>query len=295
MKFIVRSLLVCVVSACLSACTYQVRESNVVIARKAPTADIDALRTQFPNYRVEQKLIVAQDGSELYSLRFLRSDAVATVLYFGGNGYTLAKWAPITARAYKEAPVNFVLVDHRGYGASTGTPTLDALMSDALRVYDSLVGDSELGGLPLIVHGHSLGSFMAGHVASSRRVAGLILESSVTTTEDWTAHLRTKQSAWLRALVWRVKPDDTLAGKGNRSIASQLGEPVLFVVGANDDVTPPRFSKELFDAVPLSPGRKHLLIVPDKSHMNAWDSPDFRVALSAFVAQVVEEQGQPPH
>ena len=167
MKFIVRSLLVCVVSACLSACTYQVRESNVVIARKAPTADIDALRTQFPNYRVEQKLIVAQDGSELYSLRFLRSDAVATVLYFGGNGYTLAKWAPITARAYKEAPVNFVLVDHRGYGASTGTPTLDALMSDALRVYDSLVGDSELGGLPLIVHGHSLGSFMAGHVASS--------------------------------------------------------------------------------------------------------------------------------
>ena len=101
MKFIVRSLLVCVVSACLSACTYQVRESNVVIARKAPTADIDALRTQFPNYRVEQKLIVAQDGSELYSLRFLRSDAVATVLYFGGNGYTLAKWAPITARAYK--------------------------------------------------------------------------------------------------------------------------------------------------------------------------------------------------
>lgn len=295
MKFIVRSLFLCVVIACMSACTYQVRESNVVIARKASTADIDALRKQFPNYRIDQKYIVAQDGSELYSLRFLRSDAVATVLYFGGNGYTLAKWAPITARAYKEAPVNFVLVDHRGYGASTGTPTLDALMSDALRIYDGLVSDSEMNGLPLIVHGHSLGSFMAGHVAASRRVAGLILESSVTTTEDWTAHLRSKQSAWIRALIWRVKPDDSLAGKGNLGIASALDESVLFVVGANDDVTPPRFSRELFDAVPLSLDRKHLLIVPDKSHMNAWDSPEFRTALSAFVTQVVGEQGQSPH
>ena len=295
MKFIFRGFLICVVVACLSACTYQVRESNVVIPRKAATADIDALRIQFPDYHIEQKFIAAQDGSELYSLRFVRSDAVATVLYFGGNGYTVAKWAPITARAYKDAPVNFVLVDHRGYGASSGAATLDALMSDALRVYDSLVGESEIGNLPLIVHGHSLGSFMAGYVASHRRLAGLVLESSVTTTEDWTAHLRSKQSPWIRLLVRRVKPEGSLAGKGNSGVAATLDEPVLLVVGANDDVTPPRFSQELYDAASLPPGRKHLLIVPDKSHMDAWDSSGFRTALSAFVAQVVEEQHQPPH
>lgn len=108
----------------LCACTYRVREHNIVIARTAPAPDLAALRVQFPAYRVEQARIPAADGTDLYSLRLRRDDAIATVLYFGGNGYTVARGAAASLRAYADAPVDLVLVDHRGYGASAGTASL---------------------------------------------------------------------------------------------------------------------------------------------------------------------------
>ena len=72
------SLLIVILS--LTACTFRVRDSNVVIPRVAPAADIDAFRKQLPQYRIDQGRIPTSDGAELYSLRFLHSDAVATVL-----------------------------------------------------------------------------------------------------------------------------------------------------------------------------------------------------------------------
>jgi pimeloyl-ACP methyl ester carboxylesterase len=285
-----RGLLLAACCAGLAACTFRVRESNIVVPRVAPAADVAALRAQFPQYRIEERRIPAGDGAELYSLRFLRPDAIATVLYFGGNGYTVSTFAPFSARVYSGVPVNFVLVDHRGYGASTGTASIAALMDDAVAVYDELRGDAELQGLPLVVHGHSLGSFMAGHVAAERRLDGLVLEASATTSEEWTAYLRTQQKLWVRMLVRRVVPEGALAGTGNLGVASSLDEPTLFVVGENDDVVPPRFARALYAADPLPPERKRLLVVPGHGHPDAADSPEFRSAFSDFVASIANRK-----
>lgn len=290
MDKIARCLSLLLAIAGLSACTWHVREDNVVIPRATAAADLTALRAQLPRYRIEEARIATADGAQLYSLRFLRDDAVATVLYFGGNGYTVAKWAGRTAKSYERTPVNFVLVDHRGYGASTGTASLDALMADAVSVYDGLRKDPELNALPLVVHGHSLGSFMAGRVAAERALDGLILESSVTSSEAWAEHLRSRQKWWARAVVRRVAPEGSLAGKGNRDVAAALDEPVLFVVGENDDTTPPKFARELFETAPQPVGRKRLLMVPGANHLNASDSQQFRDALTAFVEEEVRKR-----
>jgi len=285
----VRALCPLLLAAALSACTWHVREDNIVIPRAAPSADLAALRAQLPAYRIEETRIAA-DGAQLYALRFLRRDALATVLYFGGNGYTVARHAATSAKAYADAPVNFVLVDHRGYGASTGTASLEALLADAGTVYERLRQDPELAGLPLIVHGHSLGSFMAGRVAATHRLDGVILESSVTRFEDWGAHMRSRQKRWARLLVRRVAPAGALVGQGNLAVVQALDEPVLFVAGENDLATPPRFAQALYEATPQPEGRKRLLIVPGRHHANATDSPEFRQALAAFLAEAVRPQ-----
>ena len=62
---------------------------------------------------------------------------------------------------------------------------------------------------------------------------------------------------------------------------------MLFVAGENDVATPPRFAQALYQAAPLPEGRKRLLIVPARNHTNAADSPEFRQALSAFLADAV--------
>lgn len=277
----------------LSACTFHVRESNIVVPREAPPADLATLRGEFPQYRIQARRIAMADGAQLYSLRFLRPDAVATVLYFGGNGYVVSRFAPYSAKTYADTPVNFVLVDHRGYGASTGTASIEALFSDAVAVYDGLRQDPDLHGLPLLVHGHSLGSFMAGQVAAERKLDGLVLEASATTSEEWTAYLRSQQGPWVRMLVRQIVPDGNLAGLGNLDVAAALDEPALFVVGEDDETVPPRFSRALYAADPMPADRKRLLVVPGHGHGNASDSPEFRSALAQFVAQVVRDR-QPP-
>ena len=282
MTLLGKTMCLVLVGASMAGCTYRVRESNVVIPRTSPPAEVETFRRQFPQYRIEELKIPTSESADLYSLRFLRPDAIATVVYFGGNGYTVARLAPRTIQIYRDVPVNVVLIDHRGYGGSTGTPTIDNLMGDALRVYDHTLADADLVQLPIILHGHSLGSFMAGHVAAERKLSGLVLEASVTSTEDWARHLRSKQSPWIRLLVWRVVPAGSLARKGNLDVAAGMDEPVLFVVGAEDDVTPPRFTKALFEAAPIPREDKALLVVPGRNHMNAADSPEYKRAFSAF-------------
>ena len=286
MKLIAKVTCVLALIPLFAGCTYRVHESNIVIPRAAPPVDLAALRAEFPQHHVDALRISTSGSADLYSLRFRRPGAVATVVYFGGNGYTVGKLAARTMQVYREAAVNVVVTDHRGYGASTGTPTIDNLMGDALRVYDHTLMDPVLGRVPVVLHGHSLGSFMEGHVAAERKLSGLVLEASVTSTEDWTRHLRSKQSPWIRLLVWRVAPTGSLAGRGNLAVASGIDEPVLFVVGADDDVTPPQFAQALFDAAPLPSGDKELLVAPGRNHMNAAESPEYKRAFSAFVARV---------
>lgn len=128
---------------------------------------------------------------------------------------------------------------------------------------------------------------MAGGVAEARSLDGLVLESSVTTAEAWTAHLRAKQSWWIRALVWKVKLDASLAGLGNAGVAGALDEPVLFVVGAEDDVTPARFSRELYASAPPPEGDRRLVVVPGRGHMDAAESPEFQAEVGQLLARVV--------
>src|SRR5690606_18589089 len=139
--------------------------------------------------------------------------------------------------------------------------------------------------LPLIVHGQSLGSLMAGHVAAGRTLDGLVLESSITTTDDWIGHARAQRPLWQRALVRRVNVDTALSGLGNLLVAHALDEPVLFVVGELDTLTPPAFSRRLFDAAPGPADRKTLLVVRGAGHNDAALSPAFREAMRAFVAR----------
>ena len=100
-----------------------------------------------------------------------RADA-PVLLHFHGNGEVvrdyLGDWAP----ACVAAGFDVVLAEYRGYGGSTGRPTLRALLDDALAVADAI------GGRPY-VYGRSVGSLPAAHVAAHRDVAGLILESGI--------------------------------------------------------------------------------------------------------------------
>lgn len=274
----IRAALLLVVLA-LGACTHEIDESMLLYPHRGVAVDVGALAGQFPSHEVRREWITAPDGTRLQALRFERPDAVAAVLYFGGNGYTIGNFAAATAEAYRGLPVDLVLVDHRGYGGSGGRAGVEALLDDALVVHRHAAERARDRGLPLVVHGHSLGSFLAGHVAAAHRLDGLVLESSVTTIEDWGGHFQSMQPWWMRLAVRRVEPAPALRGRGNAALMDRLDEPVLFLVGADDALTPARFTRALYAGARLPERCKRLVVVPGKGHDGATQSREFREAM----------------
>jgi hypothetical protein len=84
-------------------------------------------------YSVRERRIATEDGSSLYVVTFEREHAAATVLYFGGNMFRVSSMGPAAVGYLSPLGVNLILVDHRGYGESTGKPThIVQLQHDAL-------------------------------------------------------------------------------------------------------------------------------------------------------------------
>lgn len=263
----------------LGACAAQVSEQQLIRPVPGGTLNQAAVAEAAPGYSVERRDFAATDGARLHAVHLRQPGARATLLYFGGNGYTIERFGPHVAAFFHGLGVDLMIVDHRGYGLSEGRPTLAALEADGLAAFDFLAGLPGVDQERIFVHGHSLGSFIAGHVAANRDSAGVALESSVTTTEDWVA----AQTRGAAGAVVRVRIDEGLRGKGNMRNLANIAEPLLLLVGANDRTTPPRLSEALFQASPLPATRKFLAVIAGAGHGDVLVQRDAATAYRAFI------------
>lgn len=125
-------------------------------------------------------LIPVEEGVEL-GARFHSADKAApNILFFHGNGEIVADYDELGA-LYNRMAINFFPVDYRGYGRSTGEPTVTAMIRDCHVVFEFFtrwLNEKSYSG-PMIVMGRSLGSASALELANcyKDRVAGLIIES----------------------------------------------------------------------------------------------------------------------
>jgi hypothetical protein len=102
-----------------------------------------------------------------------------TLLFFHGNGETARDYDDVVSR-FLTLPVTFAAADYRGYGPSTGEPSVGTFLSDAHRTLDfflRLCAQEGRSG-PVLVMGRSLGSAPAIELSSERtEVDGLVIES----------------------------------------------------------------------------------------------------------------------
>ncbi len=102
------------------------------------------------------------------SFHFISNDA-PVILFFHGNGEIVSDYDDL-AVLYNEIGINFFVVDYRGYGRSTGTPSVTSMMDDCLKIFDFVMGymvDMKLTGT-LSVMGRSLGSASAIELCATR-------------------------------------------------------------------------------------------------------------------------------
>lgn len=258
--------------AAAAGCTIQIDERSLIMPVASGPLTTEALARAAPGMTLEPHTIAAGDGTRLSAVLLRSPGADLTILYFGGNQFTVGRFGAGSAHLLAPLNANLMLVDYRGYGLSQGVPTAANLMTDGLDAYDHLARLPGIG--RIVVHGQSLGSFVAGHVAAERPTAGVVLESTITTTEDWVR----SQAGGMRV---RIAP--SLAGQGNQRNIRRIDEPLLILVGARDSTTPPTLSEALYRQSPLPPGRKTLSIIPGAGHNGVLIQEAAREAYRAFL------------
>lgn len=93
------------------------------------------------------------------------------IIGFAGNAWNSQDAAIYLHELYPGADI--IQFHYRGYKPSTGTPSAEALMDDAGTVYDDAV--KRIPAAKVVAVGFSIGSGVAAHLASKRRLDGLIL------------------------------------------------------------------------------------------------------------------------
>lgn len=277
-----RFLLAAVAAALLAGCTARIAEDSLLHPIPGGGIDAAALRQAAPAYQASDHWIVAPDGARLAAVLLRQPGARATILYFGGNGYTIERFGAATAGVFAPLGVDLLIVDHRGYGRSEGTPGLATFEGDGLAAFDHLTGTLGVPASRIVVHGQSLGSFIAGHVAATRPAGGVVLESSATTTEDWA----NSNLGGVSRMFVRLDIAESLRGRGNLANMARIDEPLLIFAGERDRTTPPRLSRALFDASPLPAGRKTLFVVPRAGHSDVMLRPETIAAYRSFLASL---------
>lgn len=273
-----RLLLAASVLISASACTtITVSEKELLMPDKAVTTrNIDSIA---PGYQLRELALSGKDGTRLYGQLLQHPQAKQTVLFFGGNNFRIQQYGRTVLEGYSKLGVNLVLVDHRGYGNSEGEPSIETLFSDGLATFDRI--KQELPIQPLIVHGFSLGSFIAGHVGKHRPVDALILEGSATNAEDWADAI----TPWFAKPFITVKIESKLQAINNKNNLTEFRAPLLIVVGENDSQTPPSLSEKLY-AEATQARYRDLQIVPDLNHNLAAKTASFAEAFTTLQKQL---------
>lgn len=214
------------------------------------------------------------DGAVLRGVLVTRPDAERTLLYFGGNLFHLDEYGPNVVSHLKGCKVNVAIFDYRGYGRSTGAPTVANLSGDALAIYDML--EARYPG-KVSVHGQSLGSFVAAGIAQQRPVRSVVLETTATTPLD------IAQSAlpWYYKAFVKLSVEPSLSVIDNEAAAKRFQSPTLVLAGARDKTTPAFLGRRVYEAAPVE--RKQLLVLPEAGHNNVLSNPSTAPALCPFI------------
>lgn len=241
----------------------------------------DELGLDFENVTIE-----SSDGVRLYAW-FLPAEGKphGTLLYLHGNAENISThignvyWLP--ARGY-----NVLLLDYRGYGLSSGEPSLQGAIDDIQAALRWLLQNPAIDPQRIVVLGQSLGADL-GVAAVDRaglaaRIRALVLDSAFS---DYHQIVREKLAGlWLTwplqyPLSWLVSDHFS----PSESIARISPTPILIIHGAADAIVPVHHAYQLF-AQAREP--KALWIIPETGHIGALYRPAVRDRLVDYLDHV---------
>lgn len=221
-----------------------------------------------------EEVLIPVEEDVVVGARFHMADKPSpNILFFHGNGEMVSDYDDFGAIANRMG-ISFLPVDYRGYGRSTGTPTVTTMLKDCHTILDFTTDWLRKNGHSgaLVVMGRSLGSASVLELAANHgsRLDGLILESGF---------------AHAGPLLKRLGIDaDALGfkeqeGFRNRDKIRSFHKPTLIIHAERDQIISFSDAQALYDN---SPARDKVLVkIPNAGHNDL-----FACGLTAYMAAI---------
>jgi hypothetical protein len=232
----------------------------------------------------DSRIMIPVEADIHVGARFhLTEKSGANILFFHGNGEIVADYDDF-GHIINQMGVNFLAVDYRGYGCSTGHPTVTAMMRDCHMIFDFvthwLTNNGYTGSMVLM--GRSLGSASVLELSSHypNQIEGLIVESGFA------------NSAPLLQILGINTIDigfEEPMGFQNADKIANFHKPTLIIHAEQDHIIPFAEGVLLFERCPAAD--KTLLNIPNPNHNNIFMQglPNYLTALSKFVQRLASK------
>ena len=181
--------------------------------------------------------IATTDGQKLHAWWVAADRARGTVLLLHGNAGNISHRIDY-AVMFRRLGYSTLLVDYRGYGRSTGTPTEQGTYIDADAAWTWLTEKRQVPERDIVLFGESLGGGVASWLAARHHVRALILASTFTSAVD------------LGSELYPFLPV-RLVSRNRYETLQRLGDvraPVLVIHSPQDDIIPFAHGQRLFNA-----------------------------------------------
>ena len=189
------------------------------------------------SYRLpyEDLSIATEDGEKLHAWWIPAPARRGSVVLFHGNAGNISHRLDY-ARMFSGLGYDTLLVDYRGYGRSTGSPSEEGTYRDATASWRWLVDTKRIPANEITVFGESLGGAVACWLAERQKPRALVLASTFTSVPD----LGSEAYRFLPVrLLSRFKYD-------TRDCLSRVEAPVLVVHSPRDDIVPYAHGERLY-------------------------------------------------
>jgi fermentation-respiration switch protein FrsA (DUF1100 family) len=199
---------------------------------------------------------IATYDNHLLNALYFKTDrqSKGLVLYFHGNSSNLKRWGTY-AIDFTRKQFDVLMIDYRGFGKSTGTPTEQGLYDDAECIFRWVTENLDNRYDRLIFYGRSLGSAIATELATKHSPDLLILETPFDSIKG----------AFSKALRPLVFPFPLRFNLKNTHLIPKVKCKIIILTGTRDRITP------LSSSIRLKPFLKpydKFIIIPKGRHRN---------------------------
>jgi uncharacterized protein len=214
-------------------------------------------KTLPPPWAVDVEFTV-ESGIVLGCRFHIHDVAAPSIIYFHGNGEIVCDYDEI-GREYMNVGCNLLVMSYRGYGWSSGSPTVQAMFSDGRKLFLETIAwlkEKDCTG-PLFLMGRSLGSACAIDLSllHGDTMKGLIIESGFADT------LPLLKVLGISLATTGIREEECF---GNRTKIGYVKLPTLILHGARDQLIPAAEAEKL--QANSGARNKQFVLIPGADH-----------------------------